>query len=281
MSLRFSKHPVSSYLACSPLALALERALECIVLSKQKFVAPVLDIGCGDGLFASILFAEKIDTGIDPNPSEIARAKKTGAYNELICCFGSQIPKPSETYGTLFSNSVLEHIPDLTPVLREAHRLLKPGGSFFFTVPTDEFEQHALLHRILAALGLKNLAAGFRKRYNRFWRHFHAYNASHWKKLAEDAGFEVVEMVRYNPPEMAARNDCLAPIGALASILRRITGRWVLWSKLRSVLFAPIAPRIERDLAQKGVSADGSLVLVRARKVLKIHRESLGHSSDL
>jgi SAM-dependent methyltransferase len=269
VSLQFSEHPVSRYLASSPLALALERGLECIVLSKQKFVAPVLDIGCGDGLFASILFTDKIDTGIDPNPSEIACAKKSGAYNELICCSGSQIPKPSGTYGTLFSNSVLEHIPDLNPVLREAHRLLEPGGNFFFTVPTDEFELHALVHRILAGLGLKRLAAGFRKRYNRFWRHFHAYDASHWKKLAEDAGFEVVEMVRYNPPDMTTRNDCLAPIGALASILKHITGRWVLWSNLRSFLFAPIAPKLERDLAQKGVSADGSLVLVRACKVLK------------
>jgi SAM-dependent methyltransferase len=281
VNLRFAENPVSRYLACSPLALALERGLECIVLSKQKFVAPVLDIGCGDGLFASILFDEKIDTGIDPSASEIACAKKTGAYNELICCSGSHIPKPSGTYGTLFSNSVLEHIPDLTPVLCEAYRLLKPDGSFFFTVPTDEFERYSLLHRILAGMGWKRGAAAFRKWYNRFWRHFHAYNTSHWKELIEGAGFEVVEMVRYNPPDMTTRNDCLAPIAALASILKRITGRWVLWSKLRSILFAPIAPRIERDLAEKGVSADGSLVLVRARKVLKIHRESLGYSSHL
>ena len=269
MSLRFAEDSVLKYLARTPLALASERGLECFVLSKQQFFPPVLDVGCGDGLFASILFADKIDTGIDPNPSEIACAEKTGAYSELICCSGSQIPKASGTYRTIFSNSVLEHIPDLTPVLREVHRLLEPGGCFFFTVPTDEFEQHALLHRILVALGLTNLAARFRERYNRFWRHFHAYNTSHWKKLAEDAGFEVVEMVRYNPPGMTTRNDCLTPVAALASIFKRMTGRWVLWPELRRLLFARIASRIQRSLVQKGVSGDGSLVLVQARKVLK------------
>jgi SAM-dependent methyltransferase len=251
------------------LALALERGLECFVLSKQQFLPPVLDVGCGDGLFASTLFADKIDTGIDPNPSEIACAEKTGVYSELICCSGSQIPKASGMYRTIFSNSVLEHIPDLTPVLREAHRLLEPGGTFLFTVPTDEFEQHAVVHRILIGCGLTRLASRFRKRYNRFWRHFHAYTPSHWKTLATDAGFEVVEMVRYNPPGMTTRNDCLTPVAALASILKRMTGRWVLWPKLREVFFTPIGSRIQRNLAEKGVSADGSLVLVQARKVLK------------
>lgn len=270
MSLRFSDNPVLGYLACTPLALALERALECMVISKQEFRAPVLDIGCGDGLFASILFTDKIDTGIDLNPSEIACAEKTGAYNELICCSGSQIPKPSGTYRTVFSNSVLEHIPDVTPVLREAHRLLEPGGSFFFTVPTDEFEQHSVIHRILIGLGLTNLAIRYRKWYNRFWRHFHAYNTNHWKKLVTDAGFEVVEMVRYNPPGMTTRNDCLAPVAALSSILKRTIGRWVLWPQLRGLLLASIAPRIERSFIEKGVSADGSLVFVQARKVLKV-----------
>jgi SAM-dependent methyltransferase len=269
VSLRFAEDPVLQYLARTPLALALERGLECLLLSKQQFLPPVLDVGCGDGLFASILFADKIDTGIDPNPSEIACAAKTGAYKELICCFGSKIPKSSGIYRTIFSNSVLEHIPDLTPVLREVYRLLEPGGSFFFTVPTDEFEQHSLIHRVLIALHLTGLATRYRKWYNRFWRHFHAYNTSHWKKLAEDAGFEVVEMVRYNPPGMTTRNDCLTPVAGLASILKRMTGRWVLWPTLREVFFAPIAPKIQRNLVKKGVTADGSLILVQARKVLK------------
>jgi SAM-dependent methyltransferase len=267
--MRFADDPVSNYLATTPLALALERGLECQVLSRQEFLPPVLDIGCGDGLFAKNLFADKIDTGIDPNASEIACAAKTGAYNELICCFGSQIPKPTGAYRTVFSNSVLEHIPDLRPVLLEAYRLLEPGGTFFFTVPTDEFEQHSVVHRILIGLRLTNLAARFRKWYNRFWKHYHAYSASDWKKLTTDAGFEAVKMVRYNPPRMATRNDCLALLAILSSILKRISGRWVLWPWLRGVFLAPMARKIWRSFLENGVSADGSLLFVQARKVLK------------
>jgi SAM-dependent methyltransferase len=269
MTIRFASNPASKYIAATPLALALERALECLLLSRQKLNAPVLDIGCGDGLFASILFADKIDTGIDLNPAELACAAKTGAYNELICCSGSKIPKSSGTYQTVFSNSVLEHIPDVAPVLREAHRLLQPGGSFVFTVPTDQFEQNSVIFRVLKSLRLSGSADRFRKWYNRFWRHFHAYNPRQWQQLTTDAGFEVEEMVRYNSPGMTTRNDCLTPVAVLSSILKRWTGRWVLWPRLRRVFFAGLGPKIQRNLLRSGVTADGTLLLVRARKVLE------------
>lgn len=269
MNLRFNKSPAIQYMGCTPWALALERTLECLLLAKQQFVAPVLDIGCGDGLFARILFADKIDTGIDLDPSEIECARKTGTYKELICCPGSQIPKESCTYQTAFSNSVLEHIPDLSPVLREAHRLLKPGGNFFFTVPTDDFERSAVVHRALRAVGLTGVAERFGKWYNRFWRHFHAHSMEEWKRLATSAGFEIVQAIRYNPPAMATRNDALTPVAVFSSILKRRTGRWVLSPKLRGALLGPLAAGLESKMARNGVSPDGSLLLVQARRALE------------
>lgn len=269
MIMRFAEHPAWNYVAQTPLALALERGLECQVLAAEEFVAPVLDVGCGDGLFASILFADKIDTGIDPNPAEIACAAKTGAYRELICCSGSEIPKPAESYRTILSNSVLEHIPDVSSVMREAHRLLEPGGNFYFTVPTDEFEQHSLIHRLLLKFGLTSAATSFRKWYNRFWKHFHAYSPDGWQQMISTVGFEVVKTVRYNPPRMTLRNDCLTPIALGSSLFKRITGRWVLWPQFRQILFRPLLNRIERNFTERGISAEGSLVLIQARKVLK------------
>ena len=267
--MRFTDDPVSNYLATTPLALALERGLECRLLSKQEFAPPILDLGCGDGLLAKNLFADKIDTGIDPNAEEIACAAKTGAYHELICCFGSEVPKPSGVYRTIFANSVLEHIPNLEPVLHEAHRLLEVGGSFLLTVPTDEFEQYSVAHRVLVRLGLTDCAARFRSWYNRFWRHYHAYSASEWRRIVTEAGFEVLEMIRYNPPDMTTRNDCLTPLAALSMMLKRVSARWVLWPRFRKVFFTPVARKIWRSFGERGVSPDGSLLFIEARKVLK------------
>lgn len=268
MTIRTRDEFATTYVSCTPLALALERTLECLLLSKQEFLAPMLDVGCGDGLFAKILFADKVDTGIDYDRREIAAARKTDVYQELICCPGSDIPKPASAFRTALSNSVLEHIPDLPPVLREVHRVLMPGGRFYFTVPTDRFEQYALMTRVLGQLQLANAATSYRSWYNRFWRHFHAYPPDQWKKLAMEAGFEVIEMIRYNSPSMTTRNDALTPVAVFSGIQRRLTGRWVAAPGLRRTLLGSFARAMERASAQNGIDEEGSLLLVVAQKPL-------------
>jgi len=134
------------YISMAPLALAFERSLECRIFQSSEIVRPALDVGCGDGLFAHILFREKVDTGIDPNAQELNRARKLNAYEELIMCRADRIPKPGGAYKTIFSNSVLEHIPDLSAVFNEIYRLLAPGGSFYMTVPAPEFQDYTVVN---------------------------------------------------------------------------------------------------------------------------------------
>src|SRR4051812_12209599 len=98
--MRFKNNFLANYLTRAPAPLALERAFECEILSKQKFTHPILDIGCGEGLLAYILFDEEVDVGIDPNAKELERAKAFGIYNELIQCFGDNVPKASNSFKT-------------------------------------------------------------------------------------------------------------------------------------------------------------------------------------
>ena len=241
----------------------------------------MLDVGCGDGLFASILFADKIDTGIDLQPGEIACAEKTNAYRELICCPGSAIPKPAAFFRTALSNSVLEHIPSLPPVLREVHRVLMPGGIFYFHRSHRSFRTACAPDPPVDGLRLNGLAARYRRWYNRFWRHFNAHPPEQWKNLAAAAGFEVLKMIRYNPPSMTLRNDFLAPFALFSSVLKRWTGRWVLAPALRQMLLGSFGRRMERSFTEKGICDDGSLLLVVAQKPLEERHESLGGASHV
>ena len=50
-----------------PLPSAIEQTLECQILSSKTLEHPMLDLGCGDGIFAYVLFDEKNDIGIDHN----------------------------------------------------------------------------------------------------------------------------------------------------------------------------------------------------------------------
>src|ERR1051325_5942598 len=55
------------------------RAVESSYYQDLPLPAPVYDVGCGDGHFASLTFDQKIDVGLDPWHGPIHEAKKFGA----------------------------------------------------------------------------------------------------------------------------------------------------------------------------------------------------------
>jgi SAM-dependent methyltransferase len=258
--------PLLDYLSMAPLPLAFERALEARIFSTLVFDRPVLDIGCGDGLFARIVFGERIDTGIDPNRRELQRASELGAYHELIECFGDAVPKPDGTYRTIFSNSVLEHIENLEPVIREAHRLLAPEGRLYVTVPTDRFERLTAINRTLEGLRLDNVARRYRRFYNTFWRHYHCLSPQGWLDLMRGCGFEVVAWHTYDPPSVCLLNDLLVPFSAPGALVKRVTNRWTLFPPVRRAVLRPVYRGVRRLLERGTRAEDGGLVFLSLRK---------------
>jgi len=254
------------YVNQAPLALAIERSLECRILSQMPFERPVLDIGCGEGLFAKILFAEKIDTGIDPDARELLRADELAAYHRLIPCRGDAIPEPDASYRTVFSNSVIEHIPRIEPVLREAFRVLSPGGRLYITVPSDRFDEYAGASQVLGLLGTRKLQRRFRAFYNRFWGHYHLYAPERWGDIVRAIGFEIIETRSYAPRHVCLIDDLLVPFSVPALIIKRLTNRWILFPRLRRILLAPVRPLLELSVRHADHCEDGGLVFIAARK---------------
>ena len=240
--------------------------MECRILSKMAFERPILDIGCGEGLFAKILFAEKIDTGVDPNARELARAREMGAYEELVECYGDAIPKPDGCYRTVFSNSVMEHIPDLEPVLREAHRLLMTDGRLYLTVPTDRFDEYSLGSQVLGFFGLVGLQRKYRAFYSRFWVHYHFYTPERWAAIVESCGFEIIETHTYDPKRVCVMDDFLVPFSIPAVITKRILNRWALFPGLRRIVLAPVVMAAKKVLDGAERCEQGGLVFLAARK---------------
>jgi len=240
----FRSNFLRRYLEIAPAALAIERTLECEILSSCRFDRPILDVGCGDGVFAAILCGERIDTGIDSSAAEIERAKRHNCYNELIVCSGACVPKPDGTYRTIFSNSVLEHIPDIKPVLRELRRLLATGGRLYVTIPTDWWEKSVFPARVLHAVGLHELGERYARFYNRFWHQYHALPETCWTALFAEAGFTVRAAQHYAPPNMTSLLDILTPAAGPAMVSKRLLGRWIALPHLRKTLIPILYPVI-------------------------------------
>lgn len=179
---------------------ALWRAVELRTAAQEPFLRPLLDLGCGDGLIAGVLFGPGgVDAGLDPWAEQVRKAARSGVYLHVQQGDGHRMPYRDGTFATVFSNSVLEHIPDPRSVLQEVGRVLRPGGHFIFTVPSDAFR--GLLHgyRARVARGDRKGAERYAARVDARLGHYHYHTPEEWAGLLADAGM-VMERARYYIP---------------------------------------------------------------------------------
>lgn len=213
-------------------SLGLWRAAEIAALRQCEYARPILDLGCGDGLVSAMVL-NQIEAGIDPDPDAIRKAACTGVYLNLENAFVERSELPDGQFGTIVSNSVLEHIPDLHPVLVKARRLLRPGGHLVFTVPTEHFSE--------------SLVFPFR-RYSS-WRnrqlcHLNLWPEARWQDALQKAGFRVVTIRPYLQSRLVFYWDVLELLQQARLARRRLFG--VAWRRLPPRVIHSIASRISR-----------------------------------
>ena len=161
-----------------------------------------LDLGCGDGKLMRILLdaanASPSLVGVDVDPLETRDALESGVYRRVHTVPGERIPEADASFDFVYSNSVLEHIDDIEPVIAEVSRLLRPAGTFLFTVPGAGF------HDCLAG---PLLGRGGRARYleqiDRRCAHRRYWGEAQWRACLERHGIEPVRTLEYlSAPEV-------------------------------------------------------------------------------
>ena len=108
-----------------------------------------LDLGCGDGNLMGIILGpmgsrDLVGLDIDPRETSIARARNI--YREVLTTPADHMPFQDGEFDFVFSNSVLEHIPNIDGVLREVWRVLRSGGRFVLTCQVPTFTRHCGAH---------------------------------------------------------------------------------------------------------------------------------------
>lgn len=204
------------------------RAVEASYYDDLTLKRPVLDLGCGDGIFAELSFDQVIDVGIDPWTSPLREARHSRAYELLVNGLGAQLPFDDKTFETVISNSVLEHIPDLEPVVAEVNRVLKPSGTFIFCVPNDNFLNNLGISVALQRAGLRGASASYRSFFNRISRHHHCDSQAVWQDRLERHGFEVLRAWDYFSPAATRVLECGHYLGLPALVSKKLFGRWLL-----------------------------------------------------
>lgn len=183
---------------------ALWRAIELRVLAQEAFERPILDLGCGDGLIAQVLFDQEapIEVGFDPWLDQVIKAPTTGAYRETQQALGAAMPYRDGGFATVFSNSVLEHIPDLEPVLKEAARVLRPGGRLILTVPSDAFRGLLGGYRERMERGDAAGAEAYATGVDAWLAHERYPTPDEWAGMLRRVGLDLVHATYYVTPEV-------------------------------------------------------------------------------
>lgn len=209
---------------------ALLRSIESRFMVEVPLIHPVLDVGCGDGHFASVTFTEPIDVGLDPMDRDLAEAAtlRPQVYRELVKGSATEMPFADASFQTVISNSVLEHIPDVDATVREISRVLKPGGEFAMTTPSEYYPEFLLGASLPKKVRLEKVGKLYGDFFNKISYHYHVDSPEVWTRRFNRYDLEVVQHTYYFSESAHRAFDMAHYIGIPNLANKRFRGEWVI-----------------------------------------------------
>ena len=115
-----------------------EQEIKKVFGGKQKI--KILVAGCGTGILMSDLqkFYSNV-FGVDDSPLALQFCRKRGLRSVRRGNLEKRLPYPSDSFDVITCLDVIEHLDQDSRALAELHRILRPGGYIFLTVPAYQF----------------------------------------------------------------------------------------------------------------------------------------------
>ncbi len=228
------------YFPHTPTALAIKECARLAVVRRYPCPGPVLDVGCGDGLFARMAFADAEVWGIDIDAAEGRWASASQAYSQVILGDVTRAALPESFFATCVANCSLEHVPRIDLALDRIRRSLVPGGLAYLFVPNAEWASHLTSARVMRELGLPFVSRRIQAAIDRKFRHHHLYDADGWTRVVRASGLELVQIEPVlSTATTVAFEAFLLP--SLAGLLNKtLTTRWTNFPNARRMLAKPV-----------------------------------------
>lgn len=172
----------------------------------DEYIVPgekVLDLGCGNGRLHKIFKDRQIDyIGVDGSDELIRIAKENYPHLHFQTADALALPFPDNYFDKVYSIRVLHHFPSQefrSQFLKEAKRVLKPGGILILTVwNVWGCQDRKNLFRLIKSsfskiIGASKLDFGdvFIPWGNEALRYYHFFTKKELRSLTKTAGFEV------------------------------------------------------------------------------------------
>jgi methionine biosynthesis protein MetW len=98
----------------------------------------MLDVGCGDGSFSSVVkktLKIKEVYGVDISGVAIKLANSNGIKGISMDFDKKRLPFKNDYFDVVFCGEIIEHIVEIDRFLMELRRVMKPNGVILFTTP--------------------------------------------------------------------------------------------------------------------------------------------------
>lgn len=232
------------------------RSFEIDALSRVQLERPILEIGCSDGEFTRAVCGT-VEVGVDINPNAVQRALRSQVFEEVRLQNARELDDAG--FRTVLANSVLEHIPDVQPVLDGSYKALVSGGKLVLTVPLLDMNRGMLF----------SSPFWLRYRHGRL-SHVNLWSLERWAENLKKAGFQITSTERYLSISQIRTWDAMDGVAVLGtrrinlgSISMRLTRR--LPSLLQRAFYA-ICGRLLAAHLIGGPIHDGCCALIVATK---------------
>ncbi|MGC9357454.1 MAG: class I SAM-dependent methyltransferase [Anaerolineae bacterium] len=243
---------------------ALLRSVEARFYADLPLPRPMLDLGCGDGHFATIAFPQGVDVALDPWWGPLREAHERGHYKLLAQSNGGRMPFPDEAFATVVSNSVLEHIPVVDPVIQEVARVLRPSGWFHFCVPGPNFRRFLSVARVLETVGLQGLAESYRRVFDTISRHHYYDPPEIWEARLSRSGLQLERWWSYFSPAALTALEWGHSLGLPSLLAKKIFGRWILVPKRWNLI---LTHALLRRYYEESLPEEGAYLFFVAQKL--------------
>jgi SAM-dependent methyltransferase len=167
---------------------------------------------------------------------------------------------------------VLEHVADIETALGEIHRVLKPGGALYMTVPNPRCVTFLLWRQAFRRLGLVGLADWYSNLTLRLFKAENVLEPEGWSELLGRAGFATEHHEPYMPRRATRIQDALLPTAFLSVLSKRLLGRTLVFPRVHRVKVR--AYRRLFHSAYEERADEGSATMLVARKVGRTSQRS-------
>lgn len=198
-----------------------------------------LDVGCGGG-FSCEFMAQRgaIVSGIDRSHKCIVAAQNhavtSGFEIDYRQGFAENMPYDDNTFDVAICVDVLEHVADYKKVVSEVHRILKPGGLFFFDTINRTFSSQIVMIGLMENI-LQEIRRGVHD-----WEKF--ITPEELSLVMQDIGFGKIEIKGFDL------------FGEMGAILAEMHGFWEDFTRGKQVfpsvgIFKQVFQTIKYNLA--------------------------------